>query len=62
MTFLELSFKFVQNILLQNQSSKNKLDAIGAIKLVICIFENLPGKIDHALNNLLGMLLAELHV
>lgn len=25
------------------------------------MFENLPGRIDHAMNNFIGMLLAELH-
>jgi hypothetical protein len=60
-TYLELTFKFVQNVLVQNQTSKNKLDGISALKLMICIFENLPGRIDSAMNNFLGMLLAELH-
>lgn len=60
-TYLELTFKFVQNVLVQNQTSKNKLDGIAALKLMICIFENLPGRIDSVMNNLLGMLLAELH-
>jgi hypothetical protein len=60
-TYLELTFKFVQNVLVQNQTSKNKLDGIAALKLMICIFENLPGRIDSVMNNLLGMLLAELY-
>jgi hypothetical protein len=38
------------------------LDGISVLKLFICIFENLPNKIDHALGSLVDMLLAELHV
>jgi len=33
-----------------------------ALKIVITIFENLQGKIDHALPEFVGMLLAELKV
>jgi len=47
--------------MVQNHTSKNKLDGICALKLIICIFENLPGRVDFAMNNLVGMLLAELH-
>jgi hypothetical protein len=45
-----------------NQSSNSKIDGITALKVVICIFECLPGQIDGALPEFMGMLLAELSV
>ena len=62
MTYLEMTFKFMQQVLVINQNSKSKLDCVVVLKIMITIFENLPGKIDHALPQLVGMLLAELSV
>lgn len=61
-TYLQLVFQFVQNILVANHNSKNKEDGILALNVIIALFENLPGQIDFALNDLVGMLLAELSV
>jgi len=36
------------------------LDGVVALKIIIAIFENLPGQIDYMMNQLVGMLLAEL--
>lgn len=57
-----MTFKFLQRIFVLNQNSNSKIDGITAMKVVICIFENLPGQIDGALPEFMGMLLAELHV
>jgi hypothetical protein len=38
----------------------HKLDGIIAMKIIITLMENLPGMIDHALPQFIGMLLAEL--
>lgn len=61
-TFLQQIFLFVQNILVMNHNSKNKEDGILALNVVTALFENLPGQIDFALNDLVGMLCAELSV
>jgi hypothetical protein len=49
MSYLELIFKFLQRILVVNANGNAKLDGIIAIKVMICLMENLPGMIDHAL-------------
>lgn len=61
-TYLELTYKFIQRILIMNQNSNAKLDGMVVLKVVTTIFENLQGQIDHALPNFVGMLLAELQV
>ena len=45
-----------------NSNSKAKDNGIIGLKIVISIFENLPGQIDTLLNNFVGILLAELSV
>jgi len=45
-----------------NQNSKSKTDGVVCLKILISIFENLPGQIDNLLNSFVGMLLAELNV
>lgn len=60
MTYLELVFKFVQRVLVVNSNGMHKLDGIIAMKIIITLMENLPGAIDHALPQFVGMLLAEL--
>lgn len=62
MSYLQLTFHFVQKVLLVNQNSNDKLDGIVAMKIFITIFECLPGQIDHALPNYMGVLLAELSI
>jgi len=57
-----VTFKFLQRIFVINQTSNSKIDGITAMKVVISIFECLPGQIDAALPEFLGMLLAELQV
>lgn len=61
-SYLELTYKFVQRILVMNQNSAAKLDGMVVLKVVITLFENLQGQIDHALPQIIGMLLAELQV
>lgn len=61
MTYLELVFKFLQRILVVNANGNAKLDGIIAMKVFICLMENMPGMIDHALPQFVGVLLAELH-
>ena len=58
-TFFELTFRFVQRILVINHNSTHKQDGITVLRVVIAMLENLPGQIDHALPLLVGMLLAE---
>lgn len=60
LTYLELVFKFIQRLLVVNSNGVHKLDGINAMKVLIALMENLPGMIDHALPNFIGMLLAEL--
>jgi len=45
-----------------NANSKSKDNGIIACKILISMFENLPGQIDTMLNSFVGMLLAELSV
>jgi len=45
-----------------NQNGTSKTDGIVGLKIVISVFENLPGQIDHVLNQFVGTLLAELSV
>lgn len=59
-TYLELLFKFIQRILVVNSNGLHKLDGIIAMKVVMALMENLPGQIDHALPQFIGVLLAEL--
>ena len=61
-TYFELAFKFVQRILVINANSTHKQDGVTIMRVLIAILENLPGQIDMALPNLVGMLLAELKV
>lgn len=61
-TYLEMTFDFVQRILVINQNSKHKLDGVSVLKVVVALFENMPGQIDAILPNIVGMLLAELQV
>lgn len=42
-SYLELTFKFLQRVFVLNQNSNSKIDGITALKVVICIFECLPG-------------------
>ena len=58
-TFFELTFKFIQRILVINQNSVHKQDGVTILRVVIALLENLPGQIDFALPQLVGMLLAE---
>lgn len=59
-THLELTFTFLRRVLFCNAQGNSKLDGIVAMKIIIAIFENLAGQIDHALPTLLGVVLAEL--
>ena len=61
-TYLELIFKFLQNILVMNHNNKAKTDGISALRIVISLFENLEGQIEAAMPDFIGMLLAELSV
>ena len=58
-SYLELTFKFLQRVLVVNSNGNSKLDGIVAMKVIIAILDNLPGRIDTALPHLIGMLLAE---
>lgn len=58
-TYFELTFKFVQRILVINHNSIHKQDGVTVLRVVIALLENLPGQIDHALPLLVGMILAE---
>lgn len=62
MSYLEQTFKFCQMILVREHASKAKIDALLVLKIILSIFENLPGQIDHAMPNIVGMLLGELQV
>jgi len=53
-------FKFLQRTLVVNSNGNHKLDGIIAMKILITLMENLPGQIDAALPQFVGMLLAEL--
>ena len=43
-----------------NSKGVHKQDGVTILRVVIAIFENLLGQIDHALPHIVGMLLAEL--
>ena len=45
---------------MQNQTSAHKQDGVTVLRVFNTILENLPGKIDFALENLVGILLAEI--
>jgi hypothetical protein len=60
MTYLDLTFKFIQRLLVVNSNGAHKLDGINAMKVLIALMENMPGMIDHKLPEFVGMLLAEL--
>lgn len=45
-----------------NQNSAAKTDGIVGLKIIISVFENLPGQIDPYMNSFVGTLLAELSV
>ena len=59
-TFFELIVKFIQRILVINSSSAQKMDGITILRVLITIFESMPGQIEAALPTLVGMLLAEI--
>lgn len=59
-TYLELTFKFVQRILVINSQANHKLDGIIAMKIIIAIFENLVGRIDDTMHHFVNVVLAEL--
>lgn len=61
-TYIELTLKFLQQVLVINSNGKSKCDGILAMKVFTTIFENLQGRIDHILPRYLEILLAELKV
>jgi len=61
-TYFELTAKFIQRVLVINSSSRHMQDGIIVLRVLIAIFENLPGQVEAALPTLVGMLLAELKV
>ena len=48
-TYFELTFKFIQRILVINQNSVHKQDGVTILRVAIALLENLPGQIDFAL-------------
>ena len=54
--------KFIQRILGINSTSNHKADGVTILRVLIAIFENMPGQIDNALPMLVGMLCAEIQV
>ena len=61
-TFLNLIIKFIQRILVQNQQSKHKQDGVTICRVLIALLENHPGRLDEQLENLVGILLAEIKI
>ena len=59
-TYFQLAVKFVQQVLVINSNGVHKQDGVTIMRVLISIFENLPGQIDSALPHLVGILLAEL--
>lgn len=59
-TYFELTVKFMRRLMVVNANSKHKQDGISTLRVLISIFENLPGQIEQAMPMLVGMLLAEL--
>lgn len=61
LSYHEMTYKFVQRVLVINSNSNAKLDGVSVLKVIVTIFENLPGQLDfQAMNLWVGMLLAEL--
>ena len=54
--------KFIQRILVINSNSNHKQDGVVILRVLISLFENLPGQINEAMPTLVGMLLAEIKV
>ena len=61
-TFLEMTFNFVQRVLIVDKNNKSKLDGVSVLKVVMTLFEHYPNQINQAMPNFIGMLLAELQV
>lgn len=58
-TYFQLAIKFIQQVLVINSKGVHKQDGVTILRVVIAIFENMPGHIDSALPHVVGMLLAE---
>lgn len=54
--------QFVQQVLVINSNGVHKQDGVTIMRVLISLFENLPGQIDSALPHLVGILLAELKI
>ena len=52
--------RFIQRILVINANGAHKQDGVTILRVLITLFEVLPGQINDALPTLVGMLLAEL--
>lgn len=52
--------KFIQRILVINANGVHKQDGVTILRVLIALFENMPGQMESALPTLVGMLLAEL--
>ena len=52
--------KFIQRILVINGTSSHKQDGVTILRVVISLFENLPGQMEDALPFLVEILLAEM--
>jgi hypothetical protein len=42
-SYIQLTFDFLQQVFLMNKNGNSKLDGIVGLKIIISIFENLPG-------------------
>mmetsp|Transcript_29520 Transcript_29520/g.44887 ORF Transcript_29520/g.44887 Transcript_29520/m.44887 type:complete len:666 (+) Transcript_29520:641-2638(+) len=59
-THLQLTFHLIQRVLAVNRNSKNCMDGIAVINLIIAFLENMQGQIDAHMDQLLTFLLDEL--
>ena len=62
LSYLEMTFKFVQQVLVINSKKKSKIEGCSVLKVVVTLFECLPGQMDPAMENFVGVLCAELHL
>ena len=59
-TYLVMTNNFIQKFLLMNSQSNHKQDGVVVLRILISLLENLPEQINHAMPNIVGVLLAEI--
>jgi len=57
---LALTYHFISRCLSVNRNSKDCLDGVAIVSLIVAIFENMQGRLDQDLPQLLSFLIDEL--